>query len=246
MFALAALAWILGAGSLILFGLFLWAGNLRVIDLRFSEGTLLIWDSALCLAFFLQHSILIRRSARAKLRKLIPGHCFGAAYTIASGVVLATLVILWQPSRINVYTLSGVARLPLRLILLLAFAGVIWGILALERFDAFGSDALVAHARGKQLPPVRLIARGPYRLVRHPFYLSAIVAFWATPVLSADRLLFNLLFTIWTVVGAILEERDLLEEFGEDYARYRRAVPMFLPAPWKPRYLQESGIPASK
>ena len=66
-------------------------------------------------------------------------------------------------------------------------------------------------------------------MVRHPFYFLGIVALWASPTLSLDRLLLNVLFTAWIVFGATLEERDLLAQFGEDYKLYQRAVPMFVP-----------------
>ncbi len=116
-----------------------------------------------------------------------------------------------------------------RAVLLLAFACVFWGIRSLERFDAFGIDVLLAHIRKERVLPAKLTITGPYRFLRHPFYACAIVAVWAAPLLTFDRLLFNVLFTVWIIVGAGLEERDLLAEFGEGYAGYRRAVPMLIP-----------------
>ncbi len=233
--SISALAWILGAGSLALFGAFLWNGSLGAIDLRLANRSLLAWDAFLCLLFFAQHSILIRRSVRNALRKTIPAYGYGVAYTFASAVVLLALVLLWQRSAVDLYALQGPGRWALRVVLLLAFAGVLWGIRSLERFDAFGIDAYLAQIRKKQTPPLPLTVKGPYGLVRHPFYAFAIVALWATPVLSIDRLLLNVLFTGWIVAGASLEERDLLADFGEDYARYRQAVPMFLPLGWMRR-----------
>ncbi len=226
---IAALAWILGAGSLALFGAFLWNGSLGGIDLRLPNRSLLAWDAFLCLLFFAQHSILIRRSVRNALKKRIPEYGYGVAYTFASAVALLALVLLWQQSAVNMYALEGPGRWALRIALLLAFVGVLWGIQSLARFDAFGIDTYLANIRKRQTPPPPLTVKGPYGLVRHPFYAFAIVALWATPVLSTDRLLLNVLFTGWIVVGASLEERDLLAEFGDDYASYRKAVPMFLP-----------------
>lgn len=231
----AALAWILGAGSLVLFGAFLWTENFGGITLHLTYRSLLLWDASLCLLFFSQHSILIRRSVRDALKKAIPEYCQGVAYTFASAVVLLTLVLLWQHSAANLYVLHGAGRWVLRVVLLLAFGGVLWGIRSLERFDAFGIDVYLAHTRRRQSSPARLTVKGPYGLVRHPFYAFAIVALWATPVLSIDRLLLNILFTGWILLGASLEERDLLAEFGEDFTCYRQAVPMFLPRGWARR-----------
>ena len=225
----AMLAWILGTGSLALFGAFLWSESLGGIDLRLTQRSLLVWDAALCLLFFLQHSILIRRSVRDALKKAIPEHCQGVTYTFTSAVVLLALVLSWQHSSVNLYVLQGAGRWILRVVLLLAFVGVLWGMRSLEKFDAFGIDLYLTHIRGRQNSPARLTIKGPYGLVRHPFYAFAIVALWATPELAVDRLLLNILFTGWILLGASLEERDLLAEFGEDYASYRQTVPMFVP-----------------
>ncbi len=231
----AALAWILGAGSLALFGAFLWSGSLGAIDLRLANRSLLAWDAFLCLLFFAQHSILIRRPVRNALKKAIPEYCYGVAYTFASAVVLLALVLLWQRSAVNLYALEGPGRWALKVVLLLAFVGVLWGIRSLEKFDAFGINGYLAHSRKRQPAPIPLTVNGPYALVRHPFYAFAIVALWATPVLSMDRLLLNVLFTGWIVLGASLEECDLLAEFGEAYALYRQEVPMFVPRRWARR-----------
>jgi methanethiol S-methyltransferase len=230
----AVLAWMLGMGSLLLFGAFLWTENLGVVDLRLTARSLLLWDASLCLLFFLQHSILIRRSVRDALKKAIPEYCQGVAYTFASAVVLLTLLVLWQHSSVNLYALHVAGRWGLRVVFLLTLVGFVWGTRSLERFDAFGTDAYLAHIRRKEIPPAKLTIQGPYALVRHPFYALVIVALWATPVLSLDRLLLNILFTGWIVLGASLEERDLLAEFGKEYACYRQAVPMFVPRRWTP------------
>jgi protein-S-isoprenylcysteine O-methyltransferase Ste14 len=73
------------------------------------------------------------------------------------------------------------------------------------------------------------VVRGAYRWVRHPFYACILVLVWSCPELTADRLVFNLLWTAWIVLGAALEERDLAADFGDAYRRYRRRVPMLVP-----------------
>jgi len=53
------------------------------------------------------------------------------------------------------------------------------------------------------------------------------------PDLSLDRLLFNVLWSVWIVLGAYFEERDLVADFGEEYRQYQKSVPMLMP--WKGR-----------
>src|SRR5512146_2614363 len=85
---IAALTWVAGTGSLALFGAFLWSENLMGLHLRLADHSLLLWDSSLCLLFFAQHSVMVRRSVRNQLRRVIPEHCQGVAYTFTSATAL--------------------------------------------------------------------------------------------------------------------------------------------------------------
>lgn len=233
----ALAAGILGPASLVIFAGFLWTGSFELVDLRMTEPGILAWDAALCLVFFLQHSIMVRRSFQTRMYRWLPDYWSGVVYTIASAIALMVLVCVWQRSDLTFYVASASERWLLGTILLLALAGVLWGIHSLGDFDAFGVQRFLSGLR--DTPPRRtaLTIKGPYRIVRHPFYAFAIVALWATPVLSMDRMVLNVMFTIWIVVGATLEERDLVSEFGEPYRNYQRLVPMFVPGIYVPRRL---------
>jgi len=76
--------------------------------------------------------------------------------------------------------------------------------------------------------------RGPYRWVRHPLYLFTLMMIWSYPGLTADRLLFNILWSGWVIIGSVLEERDLAAEFGQPYRDYQRTVPMLVPYRLRP------------
>lgn len=225
----AASALIFGAGSLLLFGAFLYTGAFGVVNMRLSQAEALIWDAGLCLLFFLQHSAMVRRSFRARLRKLAPANSHGIIYSIASGVALILLVAGWQPSSAIIYSLPSAGRWVVRIVLLFALAGSVWGFRSLREFDVFGIAAFRSGVNRERTCTVVLTIAGPYKLVRHPFYFCAVLALWAVPVLSLDRLVLNALFTLWIVLGAILEERDLVAEFGDAYSRYQSTVPMLLP-----------------
>jgi protein-S-isoprenylcysteine O-methyltransferase Ste14 len=123
---------------------------------------------------------------------------------------------------------------------LLAVCGFVWGIYALRTFDLFGLRPIRDHLRGTSVqspasPPgaTELVVRGPYRLVRHPLYSCVIVLLWADPEMNAGQLLFAVMWTAWIYAGALLEERDLMAEFGDSYRQYRRQVPILIP--WRGR-----------
>jgi protein-S-isoprenylcysteine O-methyltransferase Ste14 len=77
--------------------------------------------------------------------------------------------------------------------------------------------------------PSKLVVRGFYRWVRHPLYSAGLVFIWLAPRMTTNLLAFNLATTVYLIVGAWFEERKLLREFGQDYARYRARTPMLVP-----------------
>ena len=223
------LAVVMGGGSLLLFGVFLIIGPIIIVRFDASEYHVLLWDGLLSIVFFIQHSGMIRTSFHDRLAPIIPRHYHSSTYAIASGIALTAMVLLWQPSQTVIYQAEGLLRLLARVISVLAIIGFSWGVRALGNFDTFGLVPIKVHLRGKQLRPPNFVLRGPYLWIRHPLYFFMLLLIWSAPDVSSDRLLFNVLWTLWIVLGSHLEERDLVAEFGERYQDYQKTVPMLLP-----------------
>ncbi len=221
----------LGGGSLLLFTFFVLFGTPWPINLALSDPARLLWDSLLCVVFFVQHSGMIRRSAKARMAKRIPAFYQPALYSIASGLALFVLILLWQRTAQFLFHLHGPARWLSAGVALAAIAGFVWGVRALRDFDPFGTRPIIAAIRGAPVPASPFVARGPYRYVRHPLYLFMLVLIWSTPRFTTDQLLFNVLWTCWIIIATRLEERDLRAEFGETYRQYQLSVAMLLPSP---------------
>ncbi len=217
---------VFGVGSIALLGMMDW---IRVLETGWTGPAVLFWDAALSFAFFLQHSGMVRRPFRERLAHAVPPRYHGAVYSIASGLVLSLVVLLWQRSEIRLFELRGIALFVSRTLAALAGAVFVWSALALKGFDPLGLAPIRAHLRGRADRLPRFVVRGPYRWVRHPLYSCIILLIWSSPDLTADRLLFNLLWTAWICAGAVWEERDLVAEFGDSYHDYRRRVPMLVP-----------------
>lgn len=71
-----------------------------------------------------------------------------------------------------------------------------------------------------------------HRYVRHPWYGAALVFIW-TRDMDAATLVSALAMSVYFVVGARLEERRLVAEFGAAYRHYQRRVNALVPLPWK-------------
>jgi protein-S-isoprenylcysteine O-methyltransferase Ste14 len=223
------LAGLLGWSSLIAFMIFLFAGSLNLVKLGLSESQILCLDTALSLLFFIQHSGMVRQSFRQWVTQFIPEEYGNVLYAIASGIVLFGMIVFWQKSSLIIINPQAILHWPFRVIYLLSIVGFVWGIKALGSFDPFGYKPILNRLRGKQSRQNPFVVRGPYRWVRHPLYLFMILMIWSCPDLTMDRLLFNVLWTAWIVIGSYLEERDLIAEFGEPYRKYQENVPMLIP-----------------
>ncbi len=108
--------------------------------------------------------------------------------------------------------------------------GVLWaaGLLAACGLRAMGRQ-LVSAAEVR--PDTRLVTSGPFRLVRHPLYLSVLLL-WAGGALALLSWVMALcLVLLWPlfVVRARQEEVLLERHFGAAYREYAERVPMLLP-----------------
>jgi len=220
---------LIGGGSIIAFCVFLFVGPFNIVKLALSDKGALMIDVGLSLLFFIQHSLMIRPSFKKKVIRFMPQVYFSAFFTIASGIVLMAVVLCWQTTFCSFGNAQGALNLILRLLFLAAAGGCYWGTRVLGFFDPFGIRAIINHLRSAKPKPMPFTVKGPYRWVRHPLYFFTLIMIWTYPHLTADRLLFNVLWTIWLVVGSILEERDLVKEFGREYRDYQSKVPMLIP-----------------
>lgn len=218
-----------GRLSLLIFVIFLYAGPFDVVGMKLSSKALLAWDALLSILFFIQHSGMIRRRFRSALAGRLPIHLHAAVFALASGVVLAVVVLFWQPSHILVFNLQGPLNWMFRGLFFIAAAGIAWGVWALDGLDPYGEGRIKAHLSGRPAKTYPFTVRGPYRWVRHPLYFFVLVMVWSQPGMTLDRLVFNLLWTGWIFIGTVFEEKDLVSDFGDAYRQYQRQVPMLIP-----------------
>jgi protein-S-isoprenylcysteine O-methyltransferase Ste14 len=179
--------------------------------------------------FAIQHSIMARPAFKRWWTKLVPVACERSTYVLLSSLILLLLFWQWRPLPTPVWQVGGIAAWLLIGVSSLGWLVALGSTFMIDHFDLSGlRQAFVALRGAEALGPS---FRTPllYRIVRHPLMLGLLLAFWATPEMTAGHLLFSIMTTAYILVGLQLEERDLIAEFGTTYQRYRRRVPMLLP-----------------
>lgn len=84
-----------------------------------------------------------------------------------------------------------------------------------------------------------------HRFVRHPWYSISLVLIW-TRDMNGPLLISALAITAYLVIGSRLEEKKLIESYGDTYRRYMAAVPGLIPLPWKTLSVEEAAALAGQ
>ena len=76
-----------------------------------------------------------------------------------------------------------------------------------------------------------LVTSGPYRWVRHPYYVTAALLMASVTVLAANMIIgvFSLLVLLMLAARTPKEEQKLIEAFGQSYRDYMETTGRFFP-----------------
>jgi protein-S-isoprenylcysteine O-methyltransferase Ste14 len=100
----------------------------------------------------------------------------------------------------------------------------------ISHFEMFGLKQTFDNFKNKQTKTQKFKTNYLYKMIRHPMMLGFLIAFWATPEMSAGHLLFALITTLYIFIAVkYLEEKDLRKSIGADYDDYKKKVPMLIP-----------------
>ena len=187
-------------------------------------------DLALLALFALQHSVMARSGFKRWLVRFLPAPMERSTYVLAASAFLLLLFWQWQSVATPVWDLhNAVGSGAIWCVYVLGWLIAIGSTFMIDHFDFFGLRRAYRYSRREPATPMRFVERWLYGWVRHPLMLGLLMAFWATPRMTAGHLLFAFSATAYIAVGGRFEEHDLERELGEVYLDYAERVPALLP-----------------
>ncbi len=193
-------------------------------------GYAFVVNAILLSIFAIQHSVMARPAFKQWWTKFVPQPIERSTYVLLSSLCLILLFWYWQPMGGVIWEVkfSGLA-LFLQILCLLGFGIVLVSTFLINHFDLFGLRQVWCYAIGKEYHDLPFRTPFFYKYVRHPLYLGFMIAFWATPLMTAAHLFFALMTTGYMLTAIQFEENDLVKHFGATYVEYKKSAPMLIP-----------------
>jgi protein-S-isoprenylcysteine O-methyltransferase Ste14 len=195
------------------------------------------------------HSLLASKAAKKKAGELFGERTRNGLYRpLYNGLAIITfgalgLYGLRLPNR-ELYKICGSLRwlmhsVQLFFVLYMLRAGREVGFL-----EFAGVPNVVALAAGQSFVPIepegqgpilespnQMKITGPFRLSRHPLNFGMLPIIWLMPRMTVNLAAFNVITTVYLILGSIHEEKRFVETYGQAYVDYQKSpINFFVPS----------------
>jgi methanethiol S-methyltransferase len=196
--------------------------------------------------FGIVHSYLANPHAEAVASTLVGKRAVAGLYrpfyVLLSLALTAGLVLYIRllPGR-DLYRARGPAAWVLHAGQAAALAYAAWAVYHVGLNHLTGWESLEAWWRGTAIPALpdgqgpaprgdgTMRATGPFALGRQQLNFAVLPLIWLWPRMTTKLLTFNLVMTVYLVLGSLHSEWHLVETYGQAYRFYQQRVPFFIP-----------------
>jgi methanethiol S-methyltransferase len=176
-------------------------------------------NAALFSAFALHHSVLARARAKHLVARVIDPRLERAVYVWTASVLAIAMCAFWQPVAGLLYAREGPAQVPFWALQALGAGVIIGAVRVIDPLELAGIRQAASQPAARAL---RIV--GPFRVVRHPIYLGWMLLVFGTPTMTANRLLFAAISSLYLILAIPWEESSLVVDHGDRYREYQRLV----------------------
>jgi protein-S-isoprenylcysteine O-methyltransferase Ste14 len=173
------------------------------------------------------HSLLASDWAKKLLRRQVKHYKYYRLWYTLFAFVFLVFLLYYQVSMPTQH-LFLVTRMLLISGGLISVSGLVLMIICIHKYfmNLSGLRSLFIENFSNELQ-----ITGIHKYIRHPLYLGTFAFIWGLflllPYLSL--LIANGIITVYTLIGIGLEEKKLVNEFGESYSSYKASVPKLIP-----------------
>ncbi len=165
-------------------------------------------------------------------KRMIVGYIVGGLLVIVlAPSIIYTITSLFD----NVYRLEIIQNTIIRwiIIIILLAVGLLYGIWSVIVQNTIGQGGPVEIGNIEISPKTKnLVVSGPYKYTRNPMLFGALLMYLAFALFINSIIsvvLVGALFAFMLTVVVKMEEKRLLNDFGNQYEEYRKKVSMFIP-----------------
>ncbi len=195
------------------------------------------------LGFAVVHSTCVTLPVKSIMSRLLGEGLVRAFYRLLYTLfsVVTTMVTIWLIMQVpDEYLFRGPAwfRWPMHALQVLGLALGYFSFAPFDTLEFLGIRQAWEYLKGR---PVggdvegirinRLVTTGLYQIVRNPMYLGGVLIFTFEPNITRNWLTVSILADLYFIWGAWVEQRRMLERFGDQYRDYMKEVPLLIPTP---------------
>jgi protein-S-isoprenylcysteine O-methyltransferase Ste14 len=184
----------------------------------------LLTDLLLSVQFAVVHSLVLHPGVKRHITRFIPAAFYGCLFCVTTCLCLAMIFIGWHGSRQAIWDLSGPPAAIVRCGFYASWTALFYSLYISGLGHQTGLTPWWYWLRRQPQPRRKFAARGAYRWLRHPIYLSFLGLIWWTPRMTWDHAVLTVVWTIYVFVGSYLKDERLAYYLGDEYRQYQAQV----------------------